>query len=103
MGPCGRHRAGRSAARRGARGDGQSSDGAAACRIVRQQHPDVVVLDLAVRPSRSVQTARPLASARGPRLIVVGGTDQVRELARQQAPGATLTMTGELLAALVDG
>jgi len=43
----------------------ESSDGAAAYRIARQQHPDVVVLDLAVRPSHSWQTARPLASTRG--------------------------------------
>lgn len=80
----------------------ESHDGAAAYRIARRERPDAVVLDLAERPSHSWQTARPLASGRGPRLIFVDGSDQARERARQQAPAATFTTTQDLLAALTD-
>ena len=81
----------------------ESSDGAAAYRIARQQRPDAVVLDLALRPSHSWQTARPLASDRKLRLIFVDGTPEARERAKLHAPDATFTTTDGLLDTLADG
>lgn len=81
--------------------DVESADGARAYRTARAAKPDAVVLDLAVRPSHSWQTARPLATRTGPKLIFVDGTAQAREKAREQAPDAIFVSDVDLLDALV--
>ena len=68
--------------------DVEASDGQNAYRLARTLKPDVVVLDLAVKPSHSWQTARPLATRSGPRLIFVDGDAAAQAKAHQQAPTA---------------
>ena len=80
--------------------DVETVDGAGAYRKVRKGKPDVVVLDLAVRPSHSWQTARPLATTSGPRLVFVDGTDEARAKAGQHAPNATFVSGADLLDSL---
>jgi AmiR/NasT family two-component response regulator len=75
----------------------ESQDGAEAYRTARRDRPEVVVLDLDQKPAHSWQTARPLAKlANPPRLVFVGGTDDARQQAARQAPGATFIADEEL-------
>jgi DNA-binding response OmpR family regulator len=80
----------------------ESDDGGRAYRTARAEKPAAVVLDLRVRPSHSLQTARPLASASGPQLIFVDGTDHDRDRAAELASAAIVT-TSDRLATVLDG
>jgi AmiR/NasT family two-component response regulator len=80
----------------------ESQDGANAYRTARRDQPEVVVLDLDEKPSHSWQTARPLAKlANPPRLVFVGGTEDARQRAADQAPGAAFIADDELEQALL--
>lgn len=79
----------------------ESKDGAEAYRTARRDQPEVVVLDLDHKPSHSWQTARPLADlANPPGIVFVGGTNDARQRAAKQAPGAMFIADDELEQAL---
>jgi DNA-binding response OmpR family regulator len=81
----------------------ESEDGAEAYRKARHERPDVVVLDLAHKPSHSWQTARPLAKGKTPpALIFVAGNQAAKNRAAKEAPSARFVSDTGLERALAE-
>ena len=72
----------------------ESEDGAGACRRIAAEPPDVIVADLAKRPSHSRETVRHLQAMKSTRNIPVFFVDGAQadiDKAREKAPGAAFT------------
>jgi len=80
----------------------EANDGGAAYRKARTDLPDVIVLDLAYRPTLTRQATRALNRLFGNRLLFVDGDEHVRDRVRRQAPQARFTTADELVATLAE-
>ena len=78
----------------------ESNESGAAYRKARADLPDVIVLDLAYRPSLSRQATRALNRLFGDRLLFVDGDAHAQDRIRRQAPHARFTTSEELTATL---
>ena len=78
----------------------ESNDPGAAYRKARTDLPDVIVLDLAYRPSLTRHATRALSRLFGNRLIFVGGAEHQRDRAGRQAPAAVFTPAARLVETL---
>lgn len=81
----------------------ESEDGARACKRIAADPPDVILADLAKRPSHSRETVRHLQQMKGTRNITVffiDGREEDVAKARGGAPGAAFTTSACLLDAL---
>ena len=78
----------------------ESNESGAAYRKARTDLPDVIVLDLAYRPSFTRQATRALNRLFGNRLLFVGGDAHLHARIRRQAPQARFTTDDELVATL---
>lgn len=79
----------------------EANDAGSAYRKARSDLPDVIVLDLAYRPSQTRHAVRALNRLFGNRLVVVGGGEHERERIARQAPEAVFT-TSEGLVSLLE-
>lgn len=79
----------------------ESEDGAQGCKAVRASLPDVVVMDLARRPSHSRETVESLRELKATRPIVfVDGMEEVLVKTKAKIPEAIYTTSAKLQAVL---
>jgi DNA-binding response OmpR family regulator len=83
--------------------DIESEDGARAYRRIREQQPDVVLVDLSVKPSHGLETIKSLAKTKAtlsPALVIVGVTDAIRDKVAAVAPHVVFANASDLAAKL---
>lgn len=80
----------------------ESNESGAAYRKARADLPDIIVLDLAYRPSLTRQATRALNRLFGNRLLFVDGDEHLQARIRRQAPEARFTTAEELVATLAE-
>lgn len=83
--------------------DAEHADGGQAYRVIMEDLPDVVVIDLTRRPLYGRELARALretAATRGLPLVVVGGEALARAKVQAAVPDAVLATWDSLLAVL---
>lgn len=78
----------------------ETNDAGSAYRKARSDLPDVIVLDLAYRPSLTRHAIRALNRLFGNRLMVVGGGEHERERIARLAPRVLFTTAGDLVETL---
>ena len=81
----------------------EAEDGARAGKLIRENSPDAVVLNLTRLPSRGCETAIYLRSVKATRdvpIIFVDGREEVVEKTRAKIPDAVYTTSAELADAL---
>lgn len=78
----------------------ESNESGAAYRKARTDRPDVIVLDVAYRPSLTRQATRALTRLFGNRLLFVDAPKHLRARIHRQAPQARFTSAENLVATL---
>lgn len=78
----------------------EANDSGAAYRKARTDLPDVIVLDLAYRPTLTRHATRALNRIFGNRLLFVGGDEHMRTRILRLAPHARFTNPAGLVATL---
>lgn len=81
----------------------ESNDSRRAHRLIRQLEPDVVVVDLSLRPTFGRDTARGLRGRDVTRhipVIFVSGTEKDHEAVREVLPGSVFTTPADLVVLL---
>lgn len=82
----------------------ESQDGARAYRLIRATPPDVVVIDLARKPSHGRETAHALRTLKATRhlpIVFVDGTEEAVEKTQAKVAEAVFTTSAELRSVLV--
>lgn len=87
---------------------GRAGNGAAAVDLVRDEHPDVVLMDIAMPVMDGIAAAEAIrAHAPETRVIVLTGSDAPHDVSRARAAGAAGYVTkdqiaGDLVRAILD-